>query len=86
MSDSRNLTRWLEYAGNDLRVAIILNKTCSKINKDFLVFEKDFAWLSTVYIESRYPDDFEDIDKEDALTALSIANSFEQVILTKFES
>lgn len=65
---------------------IILNKICIKEDKELLKFENEFAWLSIVYIESRYPDDFEDIDKEDAMKALKIANEFESIILAKFES
>lgn len=63
----------------------ILNSLCIEIDKDFLKFNADFAWLSAVYIESRYPDDFEDIDKNDAEKALEITNELEKFILTKFK-
>jgi HEPN domain-containing protein len=60
---------------------VILIKTCESVEKGLLIFENDVAWLSSVYIESRYPDDFEDIDKSDAERALKIAIKIEQFIL-----
>lgn len=64
---------------------IILNKLCADTDAAFLDYDNELAWLSAVYIESRYPDDFEDIDKKDAETALKIADRFEKFISEKFQ-
>ena len=63
---------------------IYLNKMCQKQDSEFSFFDEDFAWLSAVYIESRYPDDFEDIDKKDAELAIEIASRLEEFIKTRF--
>lgn len=64
---------------------ILLNRICAQVKKDFSSFDERLAWLSSVYIESRYPDDFEDIDRDDAEKALIIASDFEKFILGEFE-
>lgn len=127
MSNNKKVSKWIEYAKNDVLVAnelklqheyvhravlthcqqgiekylkafillnnkgiikthdlTILNSLCSQIDKAFSTFENNFAWLSTVYIESRYPDDFEDINKNDAMKALDIVNEFEKFVQDKF--
>ncbi|MCO5290852.1 MAG: HEPN domain-containing protein [Chitinophagaceae bacterium] len=63
---------------------IYLNKMCSSYDESFLSLSDDLAWLSAVYLESRYPDDFEDIDRQDAEKALEIAVNFENFISKKF--
>lgn len=64
---------------------LILNKLCTMLNENFREFEEEVNWLSINYIQSRYPDNFEDIDKEDAVKALNVASRFEQFILSKFD-
>ncbi len=54
-------------------------------DEKFREFEEEVNWLSINYIQSRYPDSFEDIDKEDAIKALKVASRFEQFILPKFD-
>ena len=63
---------------------VFLNKKCNEFDSSFGSWNESLAWLSAIYIESRYPDDFEDIDKEDAMKALEIANGFEEFIKDKF--
>ncbi len=129
MSHNTIVNRWIEYAKNDLLVAVdlglqkeyvfravlthcqqstekylkayllsknvsikkthdlvYLNKSCEQIESTFSVLEENLAWLSAVYIESRYPDDFEDIDKADAEKAIEIATCAEKFILNKIEN
>lgn len=62
---------------------VFLNKMCSSHDVAFKNWNEDLAWLSAVYIESRYPDDFEDIDKDDAKKSLEIAGRFESFIKEK---
>jgi len=62
-----------------------LNKRCEVYDEDFKMLKDDLSWLSSMYLESRYPDDFEDIDIEDAEKALKIADKAEQFILKKIE-
>ncbi len=64
---------------------LILCKMCENFDQSFLSFEEDLTWLSTNYLQSRYPDNFIDIDLEDAKRALNIATKFEQFIFAKFE-
>ncbi len=59
---------------------VILTKRCAEINIKWNVLLDDLAWLSTVYIESRYPDDFEEIDEEDAIRSIGIAKCVEEFI------
>jgi len=63
---------------------LILCKISEKYDETFLAFEDDLAWVSVNYMQSRYPDNFEDIDLEDAKRALDIATKIEIFILPKF--
>jgi hypothetical protein len=42
------------------------------------------TWISVHYLESRYPDNFEDISIEEAKRSLEISIKFEKFILPKF--
>jgi len=64
---------------------LILCKSSEKYVKAFSSFEEDLVWVSVNYMQSRYPDNFEDTDLEDAKQALNIAIQFEKFILTKFD-
>ncbi|MDQ2718502.1 MAG: HEPN domain-containing protein [Bacteroidota bacterium] len=64
---------------------LILCKISENYDETFLAFEKDLTWVSVNYMQSRYPDNFEDIDLEDAKQALNIATKFEKFILPKFD-
>ena len=64
---------------------LILCKKCENNDKTFELFEDDLTWISVHYLQSRYPDNFEDIDLEDAKRALDIATKFEIFILPKFD-
>ena len=64
---------------------LILCKISENYDEAFLAFEEDVTWVSVNYMQSRYPDNFEDIDIEDAKRALSIATKFEIFILPKFD-
>ena len=63
---------------------LILCKACENYDQAFLSFEEDLAWVGANYMQSRYPDNFEDTDAEDAKRALNIASKFEESILPKF--
>ena len=63
---------------------LILCKHCENYDEAFRSLEENLAWISVNYVQSRYPDNFEDIDLEDAKRALKIATEFEQFILPKF--
>lgn len=63
---------------------LILCKKCENYDETFLQFEEELTWISIHYLQSRYPDNFEDIDLEDAKRALDIAMKFEIFILLKF--
>lgn len=56
---------------------VALSKICEQVNERFKQFEREFAWMNNVYINTRYPGDFEDYDKETALIGLSLATKFE---------
>ena len=47
---------------------LILCKMCENFDQSFLPFEEDLAWLSTNYLQSRYPDNFIDTDTEGCKT------------------
>ena len=64
---------------------LILCKISENYDETFLAFEEDLAWVSVNYMQSRYPDNFEDTDLEDAKRALNIALKFEIFILPKFD-
>ena len=64
---------------------LILCKIAEKYDETFLIFEEKLTWISVNYMQSRYPDNFEDIDMEDAKRALDIATQFEIFILSKFD-
>jgi HEPN domain-containing protein len=64
---------------------LILCKTCENYDQTFLSFEENLTWVGVNYIQSRYPDNFEDTDLEDAKRALNIATEFEIFILPKFD-
>jgi HEPN domain-containing protein len=64
---------------------LILCKISEKFEDTFLTFEEDLTWVSVNYMQSRYPDNFEDADLEDAKRALDIATKFEIFILPKFD-
>ncbi|MGN6541666.1 MAG: HEPN domain-containing protein [Ginsengibacter sp.] len=63
---------------------LILNKKCEKYDQAFLQFELDLAWISVHYLQSRYPDNLEDISLDEAQKALQIAIKFEKFVLPKF--
>jgi HEPN domain-containing protein len=63
---------------------LILCKKCEDYDKTFLPFEEELTWISIHYLQSRYPDNFEDIDLEDVKRSLEIATKFEKFILPKF--
>jgi HEPN domain-containing protein len=63
---------------------LILCKKCEKYNQKFLSFEAELTWISVYYLQSRYPDNFEDISMEDAKNSLDIAIRFEKFILPFF--
>jgi|SRR5690242_4950290 len=46
---------------------LILCKKSEKYNSGFNSFEEELTWISVHYLQSRYPDNFEDISKEDSL-------------------
>ena len=64
---------------------LILCKRCEKFDDTFISFNEDLTWVSVQYLQSRYPDDFDDIEEEEANQALRIAMKFEEFILPKFE-
>jgi len=49
-----------------------------------LQFEEELTWISIHYLQSRYADNFEDIDVEDAKRSMRIATKFEKFILPEF--
>ena len=53
---------------------------------EFAKNDLELMWISIHYLQSRYPDNFEDIDLEDAKRSLEIATKFEKFILPKFGS
>jgi HEPN domain-containing protein len=65
---------------------LILCKLSSQIDETFNSFENTLNELSLNYREARYPDDFEDLDLQDASNALAIATEFEIFILPKFDN
>lgn len=62
---------------------LILCKISENYDETFLTFEEHLTWVSVNYMQSRYPDNFEDIYLEDAKRALDIAIKFEIFILPK---
>lgn len=63
---------------------LILCKRCEKFDESFMLFMEDLTWVSVQYLQSRYPDDFEDIELEDTKKTLEIAIKFEEFILPEF--
>jgi HEPN domain-containing protein len=63
---------------------LFLCKKCENYDKTFLQLEEELTWISIHYLQSRYPDNFEDIDLEDAKRSLEIATKFEKFILPEF--
>ena len=63
---------------------LVLCRICGQFDQEFLNYEKNLSWISISYLQSRYPDNFEDIDIEDAKRSLEIATKFEKFILPKF--
>jgi len=55
----------------------LLNNDCIQIDSRFSSFDDELNWLSSIYMKSRYPDDFEDYSKELALKGLDLAKRFE---------
>lgn len=64
---------------------LILCKRCERFDETFMSFNEDLTWVSVQYLQSRYPDDFDDIEIEEAVKALRIAVEFEEFILPKFK-
>ena len=62
---------------------LILCKMCERFDETFISFDQELTWVSVQYLQSRYPDDFEDIETEEAEKALRIAVKFEEFILPK---
>ncbi len=65
---------------------LILCKLCSEVDETFKSFEDALNELSLSYRGARYPDDFEDLDLQDANNALKIADQFQKFISLKFDS
>lgn len=63
---------------------LILCKKCGNYDQKLLVFEEELAWISVHYLQSRYPDNFDDISTEEARLSLDIAIKFEIYILPLF--
>lgn len=63
---------------------LILCKKCENHDQAFESFEDELTWISVHYLQSRYPDNFEDITIEEAKKALRIAIKFEEFVLPKF--
>ena len=63
---------------------LILCKMCERFDETFIIFDQELTWVSVQYLQSRYPDDFEDIEIDESEKALSIAVRFEEFILPKF--
>lgn len=63
---------------------LILCKMCERFDETFISFNEELTWVSVQYLQSRYPDDFEDIEIEEAEKTLGIAVKFEEFILPKF--
>jgi HEPN domain-containing protein len=63
---------------------LILCKKCEKYDEGFVSFEEDLTWISVHYLQSRYPDNFEDISLKEAERSLEIATKFEKFILPLF--
>ncbi|MEO8820181.1 MAG: HEPN domain-containing protein [Ginsengibacter sp.] len=63
---------------------LILCKKCENYDERFLSFEEEITWVSVHYLQSTYPDNFEDISKEDAKHSLNIAVRLEKFISPKF--
>ena len=60
-----------------------LAKLCSKENKGFLNFKKDFKTLDAYYIESRYPPEIRNYSKKESKNVLNIARKLTKFILDK---
>ena len=52
---------------------LILCKRCQRFDESFILFDEDLTWVSVQYLQSRYPDDFDDIELDDAKKTLEIA-------------
>lgn len=63
---------------------LFLCKRCENYDRNFSLFEEELTWISVHYLESRYPDNFEDISIEEAKRSLEISIRFEKFILPKF--
>jgi len=63
---------------------LFLCKRCENYDRNFSQFAEELTWISVHYLDSRYPDNFEDISIEEAKRSLEISIKFEKFILPKF--
>ena len=63
----------------------LLLEGCIKIDSAFEQLRDDALFLSQVYVESRYPDDYIEFNQEDSEKALAAALSIKEFVLSKIK-